>query len=388
MRDVAQAHLDEAYALANANTFTTPSGWVGEVNGKQYTNKQIAALIRTMQANYLANFPRNAAENAQVNWAKVAQLAAEGISSGALTAPFDFEFFVDGGAFYDGIRNWGNDISTVRVDTRLAKVVTAGPDPSKVHVSPWPSPNGNPMPNAFDKRVGDGTWGPYDDVIGVNTKAATANAGTDFAWAGATIFPLARGNYHFSNLGLIRYSYLAYPGYGLPDEDGTGQDPIIARAHNDLLWAEGLLRGGGSKATAAAKINNTRVTRGGLAPLTGAESQTTLLLALQYEQLIEEIDNGSVLFFTRRRATPANFTQGSACPADVIYCLWENTPRHMPIPAKELNLLKKELYSFGGPGQAEQSAGMNGSSSVRSVRDIWADMEKATRTMVRRRSHQ
>jgi hypothetical protein len=385
MRDIAQTHLEEAYQLAVANSFSTPSSWLGEVNGRSYTNTQLAQVIRTLQAEYLAGFPRNAAENGQVNWAKVAQLAAQGVSSGA---GFDFEFFVDNGAYYDGIKNWGNDITTVRTDSRMARVITDGPDPSKVHVYPWPVPNGNPMPIAYDKRVGDGTWGPYDDVLGVNTKAATANAGTDYAWAGATIFPLARGTEHFSNLGHIRYSYLAYPGYGLPDEDGTGQDPIITRAENDLLWAEGLIRSGGDKALAAQKINNTRVARGGLTPLTGAESTTDMLRALNYEQLIENQGMGSLHFYNRRRVTPSNYVNGAPCPTEAIYCLGQNTPRHMPIPAKELGVLKKELYSFGGAGGPEQSAGINGSAGVRNVRDIFADMEKATRTMARRRSHQ
>ena len=253
-------------------------------------------------------------------WGQVAQYAAQGVSA----APgFDFGFFQDLTVWWDGTRNWGNDITTVRVDTRLAAVITAGPDPSKVHVTPWPSPNGNPQPDAFDHRVGDGTWGPEDDFNGGGSLAETENKGTDFAFAGSNPYPAARGLYHYSNLGHIRYSYLAYPGYGLPDEDGTGFAPVYSQTFNDLLWAEGLIRGGGDKAQAAALINKTRVDRGHLSPLTGGESDADLLAALRYEQDIELLGIGGTIYYNHRR----------------IDKLAAMTPRQMPIPAKELGLL-------------------------------------------------
>jgi hypothetical protein len=51
----------------------------------------------------------------------------------------------------------------------------------------------------------------------------------------------------------------------------------------------------------------------------------------------------------------------------------------MPVPAKELDVLLREIYTFGGPGAPDMSvvAGSgNGSGStskgrVRSVREIW-----------------
>jgi len=363
--------LDEAYTLASANTFTTPVSWTGLAQGVAYTNVQVAKLIRTLQAELIAFFPRNAAQNAAVTtaqWNQVAQWAAQGVSS----APgFDFGFFQDLNVWYDGTRNWGNDITTVRVDTRLAKFITAGPDPAKVHKDPWPSPNGNPQPDAYDHRVGNGTWGPEDDFNGGGSKQEDAGHGTDFAYAGSNPYPAARGLYHYSNLGHIRYSYLAYPGYGLPDEDGTGFAPVYSQTFNDLLWAEGLIRGGGSKATAAQLINKTRVDRGHLAALTGGESDAELLTALQYEQDIELLGIGATIYYNHRR----------------IDRLAAMTPRQMPIPAKELGLLALELYSFGGPDNpAGVSAGVNPTySGVKNVKDIWAEMEKASLAEARRR---
>ena len=200
-----------------------------------------------------------------------------------------------------------------------------------------------------------------------STAAATANAGTDYACSGVVVFPAARGQYHQSNLQHIRYQHLAYRGENLPGFDGTGQDPFYTRGMNDLLWAEGLIRGGGSRAQAATLINNTRVTRGGLVPLTGTEGDPALLAALQYEQEIEFMGQGGTTFFNRRR----------------IDGLQTGTPRHMPVPAKELDVLVREVYTFGGPGKPDMSPGSKpggaGQARVRSVREIHEDFRKEVR---------
>jgi len=367
LRDSAIAKFDQAIALMTASPFSSsPATWLGVVNGTSYSSAQWIKLIRTMQAEALAYFPRTAAENAQVNWSQVATYASGGLSSGAAV---DFQFYQDFVTMFSGLKNWSNDITTMRVDTRVAHAITAGPDPSKVHADPWPGTS-NPQPNAFDARVGDGSWGPADDFLGNGTVAETANAGSDFAWSPHNNMNPARGQFHQSNLGHIRYSYAAYPGYGLPGEDGTGQIPTYTATMNDLLWAEGLIRGNGSAAQAAALINNTRVGRGHLTPLTGGEGQAALLAALQYEQDIELLGIGPSPFYNRRR----------------IDGLWPMTPRHMPIPAKELSVLKLELYSFGGPeNPAGLAPGAGGpSSSVRSAREIGEAMLKEQAREARR----
>jgi hypothetical protein len=240
----------------------------------------------------------------------------------------------------------------MRVDTRVAALITTN------HVNPWPeAAGGNPCPTiSADRRVGDGTWGPEDDFNGYATTAATANAGTDYACSGVVIFPPARGMYHQSNLQHIRYNNLAYRGENLPGFNGVGQDPFYTRQMNDLMWAEGLLRSGGNATLAAQKINNSRNGRGGLTALTGAEGTATLLTRLQYEQEIEFMGQGPTPFFNRRR----------------VDGLISGTPRHMPVPAKEMDVLLREIYTFGGPGQPDMAPGTDGAgSNVRSVREIW-----------------
>jgi hypothetical protein len=375
LKVAAMTKFDEAIGLMNAAAFDgTPSTWLGATSGPSYSSAQLIQLIRTMQAELLAYFPRDKAEDDAVDWAQVVTYASAGISSGA---PFDFSFYVDNTNMDDQVKDWGNAAGLVKIDTRLARIITAGPDPSKVHRTPWPG-EPDPQPDAFDKRVGDGSWGPEDDFFGDGTVAESPNAGTDFAYTAAVYLNPSRGLSHFGNLAHIRYSYVAYPGYGVPGEDGTGVSPTYTATLNDLLWAEGLIRSGGSPATAADLINKTRVDRGGLSPVSGASSQAELLAALQYESEIELLGIGATPFYNRRRGTPAGWTLGAACPS--ILCLWPQTPRHMPIPAKELGVLQQELYTFGGPGDPEASVSNDrGPRVVMSARQIGEAMLKAER---------
>jgi hypothetical protein len=384
IRDFALQKLEEAWAEAGTKTWSTPPQWMGAEQGKSYTSTQIRQVIRTMQAELVALWPRNAAENAAADWADVASYASQGISSGT---PFEWEFYIDVTARecgLDCVKTWGNSIGTMRVDTRVAAMLTDN------HEHPWPDPDGNPCPTvSADRRVGDGSWGPEDDFSGYATLAATANAGSDFACSGVVVFPPARGQYHQSNLQHVRYQHLGYGrfGEGLPGSDGTGQDPLYTRQMNDLLWAEGLIRSGGSKVLAAEKINNSRVGRGGagctapgtggcgLLPLTGAETDADMLAALQYEQEIEFMGQGPTPFFNRRR----------------IDGLIAGTPRHMPVPAKELDVLVREVYTFGGPSAPDMAPGANGESGtggtrIRSVREIWEDYRALARVLARRRN--
>jgi len=374
VRDSALAKFNQAYTEAGLKTWTTPTEWMGVGSGKVYTNTQIRQLIRTMQAELLAMYPRDMGENTAAgtsNWAQVATYAAAGISSGT---PFDFEFYIDASGRecgLDCIKTWGGSSETARVDTRVAAIVTTN------HVRPWPENGiGNPCPTvSADKRVGDGSYGPEDDFNGDGTLAATPNAGTDFACMEVAIFPAARGQYHQSNLQHIRYERLAYRGEDLPGSDGTGQDPFYTTQMNDLLWAEGLLRSGGNAVTAAGLINNSRVNRGGLAPLTGAELTPVLLAAVQYEMEIEFMGQGPTPFFNRRRLT--DFLQSSRGNGglNVCPCTMSGTPLQMPVPAKEMDVLRRAIYTYGGTQPIKLMA--PGTEGRETVADRWRQFQEA-----------
>src|SRR5437667_12591361 len=106
---------------------------------------------------------------------------------------------------------------------------------------------------------------------------------------------------------------------------------------NDLLWAEGLIRSGGNLAQAAQLIHNSRVGRGGLSALTGAEGVPALLTALQYEQEIEFMGQGATPFFNRRRSD--GLSLGSRGPPGVQ----TGPPTQMPVPAKGLDVLHRSI---------------------------------------------
>ena len=331
MRDAALAKLDAAIVLANANTFTTPAAWT---NGRSYSNVQIARIANTMAAMTLAYYPRDAAENAtEVDWARVASYASKGMSTGAA---FDFVFVGDGCASWcHEVLVWFNSIDTGVIHTRVANLL----DPV-TQKDPYPV-GGNSKPNSPDKRLGDGTFGDASIVDGFGTIPVEEGSrpGTDFSYSTYELFSSSRGQYHQSNIGHVRYD-LSRNQDPTGIYSGYGPAPVISAAQNDLLWAEALIRGGGSLASAATYINNTRVTRGGLAPATAGDGVTGLLTKLYYEQDVELLGLGATGFYNRRRLTGG---------------LRAGTPREMPVPAKELGVRGEALYTFGGSGNPASS---------------------------------
>src|SRR6266571_4787619 len=83
VRDAALAKLAQAYTEAGVLSWSTPTQtegpWFGLTSGQEYTNVQIQQLIRTMQAELIAMYPRNGAENTAADWAAVANYASQGI---------------------------------------------------------------------------------------------------------------------------------------------------------------------------------------------------------------------------------------------------------------------------------------------------------------------
>ncbi len=324
VRDAAIAKLTSAATIAKATSFTTPAAWT---NGVAYSSAQIAQIANTFAAITLAYYPRSAAENAQVNWTQVLTFTQAGMSAGT---PVDFVFVGDGCVSWcHQILTWFDDFSTGRVHTRVANML----DPV-TQLTPWPL-SGNRQPNSPDKRLGDGSFGDASIVDGYGTVVKTANGGTDFSYSRDAIFRPDRGSFHQSNIGFVRYDLTR-------NQDpsgiwaGFGPAPVITATQNDLLWAEALIRTGGSLANAATLINKTRVTRGGLSAATAAEGVGGLTTRLAYELEIELLGLGAAPYYWRRR------TDG----------LLEGTPREMPVPAKELGVKGEALYTWGGTGPA------------------------------------
>jgi starch-binding outer membrane protein, SusD/RagB family len=376
VRDAAVAKLTEAAALASANVFTTDAGWA---NGVAYSNTKIAQIANTMAAMTLAWYPRDASENAAVNWAQVATLASAGMSVGS---PVEFGLIADGySAWVSEVIAWFCEIDGGKVHTRVMHFV----DPA-TQIDPFLIGTGSAQPNSPDKRVGDGSFG--DDVTEGNfgTIPKTANAGTDFSYdvVGEWFRP-DRGFYHQSN-----WTHIRYDESGLQDPNaqygGFGWMPVISSHVNDLIWAEALLRKTGRTATdvtnAAALINKTRVTRGGLSSalllagnvgsdadgpcMTNAKlalngAGCTMFSELLYEYELELLNLGPWPYFHQRHvpvlisadwegsdpALAAN-RHGIFNGPRYIQGLLPGTPRDMPVPYQDLGLKGELTYTFGG----------------------------------------
>jgi hypothetical protein len=312
-----------------------------------------------MAAMTLAYYPRTPQENAQVDWARVAELASAGMSSGGDRV--DLVFNGDGcAAWCPELLTWFNFFDSGRLNTRVAHLL----DPA-TQTDPWPVPNGNPRPNSVDRRLGDGSFGDEDMVEGFSTVPKTANGGTDFAWtANGAAFRPDRGNYHQSNLAHIRYDQT-----GKHDATGMyfgfGPATVISAAQNDLIWAEALLRKTpADPAAAVVLIDHTRVTRGGLPSAatavgvgtdadgpcmsTGVKSKDgtpcSLWAMLLYEKEIELLGLGAAPFYEQRRL-PLIVT---GADGRHVAGLLPGTPREMPVPAKELGVKAEALYTWGG----------------------------------------
>ena len=347
MRDAAVAKLAAAIALADANTFTTPAAWT---NGKSYTNTQISRIANTIAAMTLAYYPRDAAEDAtEVDWAKVAQYASKGMSTGT---PFDFVFVGDGcSQWCHEVLVWFNSIDTGVIHTRIANeldpVTQKDPYCGSVGTGTCaPGKSGNSQPNSPDNRLGDGTFGDASIVDGFGTIPVTASShpGTDFSYSNYEIFSSSRGQYHQSNIAHMRYDLSRNQDptgiYG-----GYGPAPVISATQNDLIWAEALIRSPTPNlGLAATLINNSRVTRGGLAPATAADGVAGLTAKLRYEQDVELLGLGASPFYNRRRLPNCVQTPSGPC----VGGLRAGTPHEMPVPAKELGVKSEPLYTYGG----------------------------------------
>ncbi|HYT04852.1 MAG TPA: hypothetical protein VEM13_08240 [Gemmatimonadales bacterium] len=351
MRDAALAKFGEASALASANTFTVDKAFFDDP-GVPYDNVAVAQIANTMAARTLAYFARDSVENkdiaagGQVDWARVKSYTDSGMSStttsgGLAATPFDWIFQVDGCINWcDGLKNWSNDMTTMRVHTRVAHLLdpTTQPDPWKAVADSQPIW----LVTSFDKRLGDGSFGPVGQVADTTagTPPATANAGTDFAWSyNKEIQFTARGSWHQSAMGRIRYIKVAEAPMN-PDglNNGIGPAPAVLAAENDLLKAEALIRGPSPDLAAAATlINKTRVTRGGLS---ASPSGNGVLADLLYEQDVELYDSNVQAYYNQRR----------------IDNLEPLTPHEFPVPAQELGVLGVPLYTFGGASNPLNSA--------------------------------
>ncbi|MEO5814162.1 MAG: hypothetical protein ABIT20_02665, partial [Gemmatimonadaceae bacterium] len=318
----ALTQLDAAIGYAQAGpAFTLPvDNWLFQA----MTRDDLVKLANSYYARTLAYTPRTRVERAAVNWTEVIKRVDAGIVT-------DFAPVAQTDILWD---DW----------KRLVARVRTGPPsdygrPSYWVLGPADSTNGFvnwaalPVDNrvAFQLRTKDrriqGTTGP-------------ASVGKYFGYNASNIFAASRGSY--------RYSHYYYKRDGVGNTWTTGPQPALTVTEMRLLKAEALIRLGRAS-EAVPLINVTRVANGELPPVTidgppdvaGCVPRKlngacgSLWDALRYEKRIEGLgNNGVVAFFDARgwQSLPANtFVQ-------------------LPVPGRELAVLQRPLYSYGGPG--------------------------------------
>ena len=313
----AMTKWDAVIAASNGKTYAFPAS-VLPLDKVAFSGGTLYRIANTMAARTLAYSARTQAETDALDWAKILGYADKGISGTGVT-PFDFSVVGDAGVnWYDlavAVPNssWGVPMDVKTVNMMAANVPASFTGTKVAPVAP------------YDKRLG------ATNQINWSTGEFTPQAGVDVSFENIVVGQVARGIWKQSPYWYLRYYYYGWdqsPGY-------EGPAPYVLIAENDLLIAEALVRSNGDFARAATLINKTRVTRGGLTPVTAADGKTNLLKAIAYEIDVELTTTGANGLYERRR----------------IDNLQIGTPRHLPVPAKELETLGLPVYTFGGATQ-------------------------------------
>jgi hypothetical protein len=316
------AMLNASIAISDTATFTLPN--VGWIPGLTLTNKDLARLANTYIARFMAYVPRNATERAGVNWTDVITRIDAGIT--ANFAPIgEADIFED---FYK--QRAARQRTTTPSDFMRADYWLVGPADSTNGFLNWvatPVANRTPFQmRTRDRRI-QGTTGP-------------TSRGKYFGFHNSTVFAASRGLYH--------RSFYAYFRLGTGTSWQQGPLIAVARSEMDLLKAEALIRLNRA-AEALPLINATRVANGelpqvdingppdvaGCVPRKLSGACGSLWDALRYEKRIEGAGtDGQVAWYDARGWT----------------ALVRNSIIHFPIPARELEVVRKPLYTLGGGG--------------------------------------
>jgi len=370
VRDSGIKWLEDAIGMAKQRSFIFPLKADLWVYNTAVSNDEMAAIAHSYIARALAYSARTPAERQAVDWAKVKQHIQAGV-----TAPFgprgipnplismDYRGLMSsppantatictaGGTNFCIHSGTASHAGVTRVDLRLL-----GPADTSGAYQEWLRKVSQARFDTVtpfivktpDKRIQEvGSTQPlikpvffkYTDVV-----------------PPATIMPTERGAYYWSNYwtssrALNNNQQLPLDGGGRirrTQDLAIIQDAMLLPAEMDLLLAEAETRMGNA-AAAVPLINRTRVANGELPPVTvnGVPpgpgcvpkrydgSCGTLFDALMYEKRIETYGTAISYFDLRGWG-----------------CLLEGTPTQLPPPGRQLDLLGKVNYTYGGqPGQ-------------------------------------
>ncbi len=312
--DAAIDMLEACIEICNANDFALPDTWMA---GLACTNEYLAQLCHSYIARFMAWEARTPADRAGADWNAIMNHCDQGITE-------DFVLIGDGDYWWCRLQGHTQHHVWCRADNNAL-----GPADLSGNYDAWLA---TPLEERMhflittdDRRI---------TGLGDAETPQEESDGTYFSYEGTPRHRADRGTYHFSAYKLNRYPHL--------DAGYVGPMYIFMVSELDLLKAEGLLHTGGSAATIADLINNTRVTNGELPPAGAGDPAgsindkhfaNTLWGMYKHEMFIENFCVTAGTGYCQRRGWGE---------------LMSGTPLHWPVPGQELEILLEENYTFGG----------------------------------------
>jgi hypothetical protein len=324
--DSAISELQQAIAIAQANTFTIPGppGWFRT----PLTNTDLVRLGHSFIARFLISEARDRAGRDAVDWARALAEAEQGIQTD-LTPVAEPLVFENGFTFRAARQRTTTPSDFARIDNWLV-----GPADSTNAFITWVN---TPVATRerFQLRTKDrrihGPLGPTDTT------------GKYFRYHNASVWSATRGTYIRSNYAFFRL------GRGTSWQQGP--QLALTVTEMDMIRAEALIRLGRA-AEAVPLINKTRVSNGQLPPVTtdGPPDEAgcvprkympgptqgqcgSLWDALRYEKRIEMAGVDPLVAYVDARGWQT---------------LVEGTYVQFPVPGRELETSLKALYTYGG----------------------------------------
>jgi tetratricopeptide (TPR) repeat protein len=311
--DKAIKELEKAIQLAEESTGFQHTYFNGVVLDKP----KFIALAHAYAARFLTQMARTADEKKATNWESVYYHADRGIN-------FDFAPEADGKTWQSyqqyTFAETGSGPFWARVDQRLVAAMDASqpvryPEPSNPSQSALPSKRANSM----DARLQ-----------------------SDFIFQERIFFKPELGFWHFSHYQHHRnMTDATFSG----DGKNGGIMPVFLASDVLLLKAEAALELGGAIEAIGLLNQSARTTRGKWSPLQGRTTPEKIEEVIRYERAIELLGSAPMSLWLDRRRWAKRINIGEL---DALGGLQVGTPAHLPVPAKELQVHKLEIYTFGG----------------------------------------
>jgi len=342
---VAITYLDSALVYASDPAasgdggFPLPARWLGSDENAPLKADQFQRLIRSMRARFRAGVARTPAQRDAVDWQKIIEDTEGGLQK---------DFLVNTG----GTTGWNvGDLTQIYVDPgwgQMSMMYWGMADTSGAYrtfiAAQVNQRNGMFLVLTPDKRWPAGTTRGAQRTSSVQPTSVTSKPYI----SNRSVADVAGDGWGVSYYDFYRFKYIR-------NNKNIGLYPEFMKAENDLLAAEAYIRTG-DFAKAAAKIDLTRVTNGGLPALTnvitnatdpvpggtacvpqvpnaGTVSCGTILEAMKYEKRIETAYSSFGRWWIDSRGW-----------GDLI----EGTAYEYPVPYQEMQARKTKYYPLGG----------------------------------------